>query len=364
MADEELEALRAQIDALDEQLVKLLDERAEVVQSIGARKRGTGTPIYTPHREAAVLNRVFDHHRGPFPRRALEAVYRELMSGSFALERPLRVAVLGPEGSFSHASAVAHFGSSVDFHQTEEIGDVFDAVVRGHSDYGLVPIENSIGGGVVETLDAFANAADELVIYAEVVAAIRHHLMGYAEPGSITRILSKPEVFAQCRNWARRNYPHAELVPCSSSSAAVERASKNAPGDGVAAIGSTLAGQLYGVPTLFESIEDEADNLTRFFVVARELAEPSGDDKTTLTFRTKHEPGALARVLDALGSQGVDLTHIDKRPSRRENWSYRFFVDAVGHRDEPRLKAALEAAEPHCMELRVLGSYPRARRVL
>lgn len=362
-----LDALRARIDALDNRIVALLNERASVVVEVGRVKRDSGVPIYAPHREAAVLRRVLAANAGPLQDRTIEAVYRELMSGSFALEQPQRIAYLGPPGTFSHEAAVRHFGSSVAFAGVDDIAAVFTEVRRGHADCGLVPIENSTAGGIAETLDAFLDAREEISIYAEALLAVHHHLLGACDPADVRRIHSKPEAFAQCRRWLAARYPDADLIPAASTSRAVATARDEIAADptsGAAAIGSALAGQIHGLDILFERIEDNPNNITRFFVVSPRRALPSGDDKTSLMFRTADKPGALVSVLSEFERAGVNLTHIDKRPSGRVNWSYTFFVDAEGHRDEPAMSRAVAGAGAHCQELIVLGSYPRASRVL
>jgi len=363
----ELEALRAKIDALDSQIVRLLNERAAAVVGIGQTKRGSGIPIYAPHREQEVLRKVLESNAGPLSGRTIEAVYREIMSGSFSLEQPLRIGYLGPAGSFSHDAAVKHFGSSVSFEDLHEIDGVFTEVLRGHCHYGLVPIENSAVGGVAETLDALLEHHAEIRIYAEVILNVHQALLANCEPKSIRRIHSKQEALGQCRRWLATQFPRAELVASTSTSKAVQTAKAEnilEPERGSAAIGSALAGQLYGVNVLFEKIEDNPNNLTRFFVISRQEARPSADDKTSIMFSTPDEPGALVRVLGAFEHHGVNLTHIDKRPSGRVNWTYTFFVDAVGHRESPVLARAIEEAGAHCKDLHVLGSYPRALRVL
>ena len=364
---EELERLRLRIDELDQRLVALLNERARVVVDIGLFKRGSGAPIYAPHREADVLRRVLALNEGPLPDRTIEGVYRELMSGSFALERPLRIGYLGPPGSFSHLAATAHFGSSVEHAHVHDIAGVFDEVRRCHIDYGVVPIENSTGGGIVETLDAFRDLAGELTLYAEILVAIRHNLLGNCAPDEVVRIYSKPEVFTQCRRWLATQYPNAELVAAPSSSRAVQMARaelERDPGCGAAAMGSELAGHLYDMGILFAGVEDIPNNITRFLVVAREAAERSGDDKTSMVFRTTDQPGALVQVLSVFDRAGINLSHIDKRPSGRTNWDYTFFIDARGHRDDADMRYAIREASAHCQSLTVLGSYPRATRVL
>lgn len=368
---EALEGLRRKIDRLDARLVALLNERAGLVVEVGKVKRGASTPIYAPHREAEVLERALRSNAGPLPDRTVEGVFRELMSGSFVLEQPLRIGYLGPPGSHSHVAAARQFGSSVEFEDLHEIGGVFTEVRRGHVDYGLVPIENSTGGGIVETLDAFRDAGEEVTVYAEVQIAIHHALLANCPPKSVRRIHSKPEVFSQCRTWLATQYPQAELIPAASSSRAVQIAAeecRTAVGIGAepasAAIGSSLAGEIYGLKVLFPRIEDNPNNITRFFVISRQRAGRTGDDKTSLMFNTVDKPGALVEVLAVFDSAGINLTHIDKRPSGRTNWEYTFFIDAQGHRDDSSMAGAISEAAEHCRELTVLGSYPRSKRIL
>ncbi|GMV27673.1 MAG: P-protein [Phycisphaerae bacterium] len=371
MASKELAEVRKKIDKLDRKLVSLLNERASLVVKVGEAKRAAGLPIYAPHREAEVLDKAIRSNTGPLPNRALEGVYRELMSGSFVLQQPLRIGYLGPPGSYSHMAAVKHFGGSVEFEDLHEIGGVFTEVQRGHVNYGLVPIENSTGGGIIETLDAFMSAQDDISICSEVLIAVHHSLLANCPPKSVRRIHSKPEVFSQCRTWLATQYPQAELIPAASSSRAVKTAAdeaKTALSIGAepasAAIGSELAGQIYGLKTLFAKIEDNPNNITRFCVISRQRSQRTGDDKTSMMFNTVDKPGALVSVLQVFDRAGINLSHIDKRPSGRVNWSYTFFIDAAGHRDDPAMKSAIDEAAAHCRQLHVLGSYPRAKRIL
>jgi chorismate mutase / prephenate dehydratase len=362
-----LSDLRQRIDTLDQQLIQLLNQRAKVVQDVGMLKQGTGIPIYAPHREAQVLKKVLGLNEGPLPERTIEGIYRELMSGSFALEQPLRIGYLGPAGSFSHQASLLHFGSSVSFDDLHTIESVFTEVARGHVDYGLVPIENSTIGGIVETLDAFTKFASDINIYTEVLIAVEQNLLANCPPEKVRVIYSKPEVFPQCRHWLATNYPQAELIPVASTSQAVKDVHEQYqqdPSSGPAAIASTLAGKLYGVKTLFKNIADSVNNITRFFVLARQEALPTGDDKTSVVFQTDDTPGALSRVLVEFDIAQVNLTHIDKRPSGRENWHYTFFVDAQGHKSEDRMQRAIRGAQEHCEMFTVLGSYPKANRIL
>ncbi|WP_428938610.1 prephenate dehydratase [Fontivita pretiosa] len=355
----ELDPLRARIDELDAQIVQLLNERAKIVVEIGKLKQANNSPIYAPDREKAILERIRKLNRGPLPDRCLEAVYRELMSGSFALERPLRIGFLGPRGTFSHAAAIAKFGSSVEYVELSDIPSVFEEVVRGHTDYGLVPVENSMHGGVIDTLDAFLHSSAR--ICAEVKMTIHHNLLAKEPWEQIRRIYSKPEVFSQCRNWLSSTAKGRDIQPAASTAKAAELASQE---PGAAAIGSTIAGELYGLHVLFENIEDNPDNVTRFFVIGRESARRTGDDKTAIMFTTAHKPGALAEVLDVFRDNGINLTDIEKRPSKKVNWEYYFFIDAQGHVDDPPMAKAIAEAKRHCLQLTVLGSYPRATEVL
>ncbi len=356
---EALRPLRQRIDALDEKIVRLLNERAAVVVEVGKVKQISNAPIYAPDREKMVLEKIRKLNAGPLPDRCLEAVYRELMSGSFALEKPLRIGYLGPEGSFSHAASLRKFGSSVEYVPLADIASVFLEVARGHVDYGLVPVENSIHGGVVDTLDAFLNSSAR--ICAEVLVTIHHNLLARCPWEQVKQIYSKPEVFSQCRNWLAGMAKDRDVQPAASTSRAAELAAVE---QGTAAIGSLLAGQIYDLQVLFENIEDTPDNITRFFVIGREMAQRSGDDKTGILFTTAHKPGALAEVLDVFRDNGINLTDIEKRPGKKVNWEYCFFVDAQGHMDDRQLQKCIEQARHHCLQLTVLGSYPRAAEVL
>lgn len=354
-----LQPLRERIDHLDRELVRILSERARIVVEVGNVKRGSGSPTYAPHREQAVIRRAIEMNQGPLSARTIEAIFRELMSGSFTLELPLRVGYLGPAGSFSHMAAVRQFGSSIEFGDLHTIDGVFEEVAGGRMNYGLVPYENSIGGAVTDTLDAFQS--HEVTIYTEALIEVNQMLLANCAPNEIQRICSKPQIFDQCRRWLNNRYPGVELIPMASSAAAVQRAASE---PGTAAIGSTLAGEIYGVNTIFESIQDKPNNITRFLVIGREHAEPSGDDKTTIMFTTAHKPGALVDVLAVFRDASINLSHIDKRPSGRTNWEYTFFIDADAHQRDANMQRAIEEARSHCGLLKVLGSYPRARRIL
>ncbi len=359
---ESLEQLRRRIDEVDRRLVEVLGTRAALVSRVGAAKRGDGTPIYAPDREKRVIERALELNRDapdPLPDRTIEGIYRELMSGSFALERAIRIGYLGPPGTFSHVAAVRQFGSTVEFVQQTDIESVFEDVQAGRVNYGVVPYENSIGGSVTDTLDAFRD--HEVTVYAEALVEVQHALLANCPLEEITAIHSKPQVFTQCRKWLQNRFPAVESISRASTAHAVEEAART---PGVAAIGSPLAGEIYGVKVLFEGISHKTDNITRFLVIGTEEALPTGEDRTSVMFTTVDAPGALVEVLNCFRDAEVNLSHIDKRPSGRENWRYTFFVDALGHRTEDRMQAAIAAARAHCVDLKVLGSYPMAQRVL
>jgi len=352
---QDLGQLRKQIDGLDSEIVGLLNQRAEVVVQIGQAKQLSGTPIYAPDREHAVLKRLEELNRGPLPQKTLRAIYRELMSGSFALEKPLRIGYLGPEGSFSNIATVRKFGVSVEHIPLADIRAVFDEVSRERCDLGVVPIENSVGGGVVDTLDSFVDS--HVHICAEVIVEVHHNLLANCVSDEITTIASKPEVFAQCRNWLSSRFRQTALLPVASTAKAAEMAVGR---QGLAAIGSSLAAEIYGLRIVFTGIEDKVDNMTRFFVISKTPAERTGDDKTALVFTSAHRAGALVDVLNVFSRQNINLTNIITRPSMKRNWEYYFFVNAEGHYEDPNFADALEEAKGLCGELHVLGSFPRA----
>jgi chorismate mutase/prephenate dehydratase len=357
MAD--LDDLRLRIDALDAQLVSLLNERASIVESIGATKRRDGGPIYAPDREKRVLGRVRSLNEGPLPDQTMEAIWRELMSGSFALERPLTIAFLGPAGSFSHGAASRHFGSTTEFQTCASIESVFRDVGCRTCDYGVVPWENSLVGGIADTHDAFATF--DVPVCAETLVEVRHCAMCTGSLENVTHVSSKPQVLDQCREWIQTHLAHAIVVPAASSAEAVIAATSDSS---LCAIGSTMASSIYDIPMLAQGIEDRPGNITRFLVLGHQHPKPTGTDRTSILFVTGHYPGALVDVLTCFRFNGINLSHIDKRPSGAQNWEYTFFADADAHRDEPAMKKALLAAAKLCPRFRVLGSYPQAGQVL
>jgi len=354
-----LEELRQRIDELDDKLVQLLNERARVVVEIGKLKNKTDKPVYAPDREKEVFARIAEANKGPLPDRCLVAIWRELMSGSFVLERPLRIGYLGPGGSFSHTAAMLKFGQSVEYEPLTDITSIFDEVSKGHCDLGIAPVENTTGGGVIETLDALIDS--NVRVCAEVLMAIHHNLLGNCPLEEVEKIYSKPEVFAQCRNWLSATFKEARTIAVASTAKAAQMAADE---PGAAAIGSGVAAELYGLRIICENIEDIANNVTRFLVISQEDARPTGEDKTAILFSTAHKAGALADVLDVFKRYDINLTNIESRPSRKRQWEYYFFMDFLGHRTEDRVQEALKEARKHCLQLSILGSFPRATELL
>jgi len=354
-----LEELRRKIDELDCQLVQLLNERARIVVEIGKLKNKTDKPVYAPDREKEIFAKIAEANKGPLPDRCLTAIWRELMSGSFVLEKPLRIGYLGPGGSFSHTAAMLKFGQSVEYEPLADIRSIFDEVSKGHCDLGLAPVENTMGGGVIETLDALIDS--DVKVCAEVLMAIHHNLLGNCTLDEIEKIYSKPEVFAQCRNWLSATFEDAQTIPVASTAKAAQMAATEPK---AAAIGSRVAAELYGLKVICENIEDNANNVTRFLVISKEDAKPTGEDKTAILFSTAHKAGALADVLDVFKRYDINLTNIESRPSRKRQWEYYFFVDFLGHRTESHVREGLKEARKHCLQLSILGSFPRATELL
>jgi chorismate mutase/prephenate dehydratase len=353
-----LDELRKRIDELDVEVVKLINERAQCAKQIGELKRSKGTGAFAPARERAVYERVLALNKGPLPAESIKAIYREIMSGSLALERCPRVAYLGPVGTFTHKAARSKFGSSVEYHPEPSVKDVFLEVSRGHSDYGVVPIENSTEGGVNQTIDCFYET--QLKVCSEIYVAVHHNLMSRGSREEVKVIYSHPQVFGQCREYLGANFPQTQLMECSSTTAAAERASKEPY---AAAIASDTAADIYGLRILEKAIEDNPDNVTRFYVVSREPAPRTGNDKTSIMFSIKDAPGVLHTMLQGFSQRGINLTRIESRPSKKKAWDYYFFIDLIGHCEDEAVEAALDDLAGSTRHLEILGSYPRAEHV-
>lgn len=348
-----LSGLRKRIDSLDEKIIRLLNERADIVLGIGKLKKCAAREVYVPAREKKVLGHVRKVNAGPLSDAAILAIYREIMSYSRALERDIHVAYLGPASTFTHQAAWSRFGGSVKTVACETISDVFSTVEMGQADYGVVPIENSTEGAVTHTLDEFVDTP--LKICAEIYLRISHHLMARVPRGRIKRILSNPQVFGQCRNWLQKEMPGVVLVPVTSTARAAEAASREKHS---AAIAGALAAEIYGLNVLASDIQDMSGNMTRFLVVGKTYGKATGQDKSSILFSVKHEAGALHEALGSFKRYGLNMTKIESRPSRLKIWEYFFFVDIEGHVDDEPVGKALRDLQKHCAFMTVLGAYP------
>lgn len=356
---QKLAKIRAEIDALDQKVVRILNTRLKCAQQIGELKRGAKTRIYVAEREADVLRRVAAANQGPLKPAALQAIYREIMSAALALEKPLNIAYLGPEATNTHAAALRKFGSSVDYRPMATIADIFTAVEKGEADYGVVPVENSTEGSVRDSLDLFVETP--LKIVAELHQEIEHTLLSHEPLAKIKKIYSKDQALAQCRRWLQRNLPHAQLVDVDSTALGVQIAAKE---KGAAAIAPRIAGERYGVPVAATHIQDLKNNTSRFVFLGREASGSagSGHDKTSLLVSLHHEPGALLHALQPFNRRKLNLTRIESRPSRLRPWDYIFFLDVTGHYEDPAMQAALKELSKKCPLVKWLGSYPVAKK--
>lgn len=352
----DLKAHREEIDQIDKELVRMLDRRAEIARDVGRSKAETGMNTFDPGRAKAVIHQAVARSSGDFPRSGLEYVFREVLSACLNLQKPLRVGYLGPKDSFCNQAAVREFGSSVEFNSFKLIRDIFIAVERDKIDYGVVPVENSSGGTVHLTLDAFIE--HPVSVCSEVLLPIQHALLGRCEISQIKKVYSHPQAFLQCERWIEQNLPGVELVEVDSTSQGMVEASKDVTS---AAIGSEFASEQYSMEVLARAIQDSQDNTTRFLVISQKDTRPSGDDKTSLMFSVRDRPGALIKVLRPFEELGINLSKLESRPTKRRAWEQAFFVDAAGHRESMEIQTALERIKPYCEAIRILGSYPREK---
>lgn len=352
-----LEQIRKKIDELDDKIIGLLNDRTQLVREVGKLKQAKDTEVYAPARESEIYEKIDSVQKSLLPKDALKSIYREIMSASLAIEKPLSVAYLGPEATFTHLASLSKFGASVKYLACTSITDVFSEVDRKRVDYGVIPIENSIEGAVSHSLDMFIDS--DLKICSEILFEISHNLMSNSDLKQIKRIYSKAEVFGQCRIWLETHMPKVELIEVSSTSQAAQRAQKE---DGSAAIASKLAATLYNLNVLAEGIEDLAHNVTRFLVVGRHMSAKTKNDKTSIVVSVKDRVGALYDMLMPIRKNQVNMTKIESRPSKKKAWDYYFFIDLEGHVEDPRVKKALHAMEENVRFLKVLGSYPALKQ--
>jgi chorismate mutase/prephenate dehydratase len=356
-SSKDLKTFRVQIDKLDLQILKAINERAGLAAKIGKVKTDNNDSVFSPAREEEVIANVLSANRGPLPEVTIRAIYREIISGSRALQRIDKVAFLGPEYSFSHIAALHRFGrGAAEYMGVNNIAAVFEEVNRRHVDYGVVPLENSTDGRVADTLDMFVRLP-QIKICSEVRLRVHHNLLANCEQTEISRIYSKPQALSQCRNWIAKNVPQATLHEVSSTTTAAQFA-KTQPG--AAAIASREAAVQYGVRILFPSIEDSPHNETRFAVIGPHDAGRTGTDKTAVMFMIPHSPGSLADILGLFKQHKVNLTWIESFPYASTKGEYVFFLECEGHQEDPKVKKTLAAVEDKCEKLYVLGSFPVA----
>jgi chorismate mutase/prephenate dehydratase len=348
-----LQNLRKKIDKIDLEIIKFLNQRADLCLGIGRLKSKSKKGIYSPEREREILARIAKLNKGPLNNEALEAVYREIMSGSLSLEKPLKIAYLGPPATFTNLAAIKKFGSQVEYLPCNTITDIFTEVERQNADYGVVPIENSIEGAVSHTLDMFVDS--DLKICSEITLEISHNLLSKYPKNRIKKVYSNPQVFGQCRIWLETNLPAVELVEVTSTTKAAQICAHTKDS---ACIASILAAKQYSLKVVAKDIEDNPRNITRFLVIGQEDVPKTKNTKTLIMFSIKDRVGALHDMLVPFKKYKINLTKIESRPSKKKAWDYYFFVDLAGHRLDNNVKKALNELEDKCKYLKILGSYP------
>lgn len=359
---EKLLELRNKIDAIDDEIGRLISARASCAQEVAEVKKANlpedaSILFYRPEREAQVLRKAMENNTGPLSNEEVARLFREIMSACLALENPIKVAYLGPEGTFTQQASLKHFGHSAVVIPFSAIDEVFREVEAGGVNYGVVPVENSTEGVVNHTLDNFMGS--NLKICGEVELRIHHNLMvsDVTNVSSISRIYSHSQSLAQCRKWLDAHYPNAERIAVSSNA----EAAKRLKGEwNAAAIAGSMAAELYGLKMIAEKIEDQPDNSTRFLIIGQQAVLQSGVDKTSIVVAMRNEPGALHNLLEPFHRHSIDLTRVETRPSRTGAWTYVFFIDFVGHVDDPLINAVLKEVASRCADLKLLGSYPKA----
>jgi chorismate mutase/prephenate dehydratase len=362
--NEELAKLRSAIDAVDDRVLVLLNERARLAQAVGHLKLShvnqnggeQGVPIYRPEREAQVVRRLQAGNAGPLPNEAVERLFKEVMSACRALEQPLAVAYLGPAGTFSEAAAIKQFGQSAQGLPVASIDEVFKVVEAGQAEYGVVPAENTTEGAIGRTLDLLL--ATPLTVCGEVTVRVRQNLLRkLGGLDGIRVVYSHAQSLGQCVGWLNAHLPNAERVAVASNAEAARLASEDPE---AAAIAGERAAEQYGLAIVMPGIEDVAGNSTRFLVLGKDAAAPSGKDKTSLAVYARNKPGALLELIEPFARLGVGLCKLESRPAKSGSWEYVFFIDLEGHRQEARVAEAIQEAAGHALSLKVLGSYPTA----
>jgi len=355
-----IDDFRERIDAIDVNILKLLNKRATFALGIGHEKMKAGkNNFHVPHREKAIFKRLEKINTGPFKNKAIFSIFREILSATLSLEKPLTIAYLGPEGTFSHLAGIHEFGKSVLYQPQKSIEDVFKAVEKSMTDYGIVPVENSIEGTVNNTLDMLIQTT--LNVTGEIIMSVSHYLLSLEKDmEKVKKIYSHPQPIAQCRSWLKENLPRVKIHEVSSTSKASELASKR---PFTASIAGIATSKIYGLNILAKRIEDSANNVTRFLVIGREMPQKSDKNKTSLLFSVKHKPGALFEVLSHFAKNNINLIKIESRPLKNKKWEYLFFVDIEGYYKDIKIDKSIAEIENSSLSFKILGSYPMGKEV-
>ena len=355
--DQRLATLRAAIDAVDTDIVEALNRRARLAREVGEVKKLTDAPVYRPEREAQIRTRLRQRNPGPLPDAALEGIYREVVSACREIERRMRIAFLGPNGTFSELALLKHFGNAVDPVPCATIDEVFRATQAGSADFGVVPVENSSEGAVNRSLDLFL--LSPLLISGEISLPVQHNLLTRSgDLEGVQRICAHAQALAQCQGWLDHHAPGIERVPVSSNAEGARLASEHA---GTAAIAAEIAASRYGLQFVAHHIQDDPNNRTRFVVIGDYACGPSGDDQTSLSLSVPDRAGSVHSMIEPLARHGVSMKRFESRPARQGFWEYYFYIDVIGHQDDPAVRAALEELRGTTAFCKVVGSYPRAR---
>jgi chorismate mutase/prephenate dehydratase len=351
-----LKELREEIDRLDDEILSILNRRAQAVMEVGKIKSEQNMRFYVPEREVEILRRLSAANQGPFPNDALKAIYREIISASLSLEKRLSVAFLGPKATFTHLACLKHFGESADYVPQINVSEVFDAVERGVADFGVVPIENSSEGIVSNTLDMFVD--HNLLICGEILVEVAHDLLSVTgETEHVKKVYSHPHAIAQCRGWLERNMRAVPVFDVESTARAAELAADD---PSAAAIAGEAAAKIYGLKSIRKRIQDNTNNFTRFIIIGKIAPQRTGNDKTSILFAARDEVGALHLMLEPFAKHKVNLTKIESRPVKTKAWEYLFFLDMEGHISFDPVAKAVDELRMRAQYLKILGSYPRA----
>lgn len=357
--NKELKAVRNEIDKIDDNILDLLERRAKLVKKVAVIKKKIKSGFYVPHREEEIIKRLLERSKGYFPKNAIKPVFREIISACLSLEKPLKVAFLGPYATFTHDAALRYFGQNAQYVPLRSISDIFDDVAKGRSDLGVVPVENSTEGVVSYTLDMFLKY--DLLISGEIILPITHCLISrLTRKEDIRKIYSHPQAFAQCRQWIEKNLPHCVLIEVNSTAEAAEMAKKDE--DAASAIAGESASKIYDLNIVERNIQDVNENSTRFLIIGKIKHKKTGNDKTSILFSIKDEPGALYNMLSPFAKRNINLTKIESRPVKTKAWEYVFFIDLDGHIDEKNVFDAVEELRMKSVFLKIIGSYPKFKR--